>query len=218
MNKVHKIVLIGAPGVGKGTFSNLIASKTGWKHLSVGDLLRDEVKSKTKIGNEISSYMQKGSLTPDGVINKLVSYHIKKITKTYDDNITNKQLINEWGRAILLDGYPRTINQAEELNNIDNDNGNDNNDNNIIAVQIVLEKWVAIEKLLNRKQCQTCGGNFNTANIVSEFAILYCTVLHCTALHCTVLYCTVLHCTALYCTVLHCTVVLYCFVSYHVVQ
>ncbi|MDR0828506.1 MAG: adenylate kinase, partial [Prevotellaceae bacterium] len=98
---MRTIILFGAPGSGKGTQSALIAQKSGFAHLSTGDILRAEVTSKSELGILAESYMSKGSLVPDELIINILA---KKID---DKNSPN---------GIILDGFPRTIEQAKALN------------------------------------------------------------------------------------------------------
>ncbi len=117
-------------------------------HTFFSDILRLEVKSKTALGLELNDYMTKGLLVPDDVANKVMLQHINKVTES----------------GFILDGFPRTINQAEFLTN----NLANGNQNNIEAINITLAKWVAIEKLLARSACSTCGAGFNTADIMRD--------------------------------------------------
>ncbi len=97
------IVLIsGAPGCGKGTQSTLIVEKYNINHLSTGELLRKEVANKTEIGQLVDSYISKGQLVPDDLIIKILSNHLD----TLSADKTN---------GIILDGFPRTLAQAEAL-------------------------------------------------------------------------------------------------------
>lgn len=94
------IILFGAPGVGKGTQGALIAEKYGYLHMSTGSILREEVARHTPLGEEIDSYISKGYLVPDKMICNIVVEEIDKLK-------------NEKG--IILDGFPRTLPQAEFL-------------------------------------------------------------------------------------------------------
>lgn len=94
------IVLLGAPGAGKGTQASAITSKFGWVHIASGDLLRAEVAQNTDLGKIAKSYMEKGALVPDDVVIRMV---LKRISAP--DTAT----------GVILDGFPRTISQAEAL-------------------------------------------------------------------------------------------------------
>lgn len=134
---------------GKGSFGKLIAGGiAGWAHLSLGDYMRAEITRKSDLGLAISSSMAGGRLVPDNLANDLA---VKSLNEFQAKNMT----------AVILDGYPRTINQAvyfkEKFPHLD-----------FSAVHIMLEKWVAIEKTLGRQSCKTCGRSFNSADIMTD--------------------------------------------------
>jgi len=95
------IIICGAPGCGKGTQSDLIVEKYGLKHLSTGDLLRNEIAKKSSLGMEAESYISKGNLVPDKMIFDILSNAIAEQTKS--------------SKGIILDGFPRNVAQAEAL-------------------------------------------------------------------------------------------------------
>lgn len=95
------IIICGAPGCGKGTQSELIVEKYNLKHLSTGDLLRKEINEKTELGIVADTYISKGNLVPDSMI-------IDILTKAIDAEDANSP-------GIILDGFPRTVEQAEAL-------------------------------------------------------------------------------------------------------
>ena len=93
------IILLGPPGSGKGTQSTYLSSAYNLNHISTGDILRSEINEKTKLGLEAKSYMNSGNLVPDNLIIEMVSKKLSVFT------------------SVLLDGFPRTLNQAEALDN-----------------------------------------------------------------------------------------------------
>ena len=95
------IIICGAPGCGKGTQSDLIVEKYTLKHLSTGDLLRNEIDKKSELGMEAESFISKGNLVPDKMILDILSKEIAEQTKN--------------SNGIILDGYPRNVDQAEAL-------------------------------------------------------------------------------------------------------
>lgn len=99
-SKLLKVIILGAPGSGKGTISNRIVRDFGLGYFAVGDCLREHIKNDTEIGQEAKRYIETGSLVPDSVINQLVIGELR-----------DRFLSKSW----LLDGYPRSRAQANEL-------------------------------------------------------------------------------------------------------
>ena len=95
-----KIVMLGAPGAGKGTQAKMLAAKYGIPHISTGDIFRANIKEGTELGNKAKTYMDKGLLVPDELVVDLVV-----------DRVKNEDCKNGY----VLDGFPRTIAQAEAL-------------------------------------------------------------------------------------------------------
>ena len=127
------IVLLGPPGIGKGTVASKLSKKLGIPHISTGDMLRENVAQKTKLGIEAKSYMDKGFLVPDdGVIN-MMKERIKK------DDCKN---------GFIIDGFPRTINQAEKI-------GKEIKIDKVLNIQASDE--IIIGRLSRRKVCSKCG-------------------------------------------------------------
>lgn len=131
------IVLMGPPGAGKGTVSEFITTQGKYKHISTGDLFREAVTSCSNIGNEIAGYMESGALVPDNVT-------IKLIENIFDSS--NKEV------EFMLDGFPRTIGQAEMLENTLKER------NGIISHVFFLntKKDVLIQRLTGRRICKAC--------------------------------------------------------------
>lgn len=99
-----KILLLGAPGSGKGTLSEYLVKQHKFVHVSTGDIFRKTIELNLEFANELKSYMLKGDLVPDDLTNKIVKNYLQDLVKQ--------------NHSIVLDGYPRTIEQAEFLNNI----------------------------------------------------------------------------------------------------
>src|SRR5512136_1916201 len=95
-----RIVLLGAPGAGKGTIAKLLSDFDGSVQISTGDILRNAVKAKTKLGIEAQGYMERGELVPDKLIMDIMEARLQE---------------PDCSKGYLLDGFPRTIPQAEEL-------------------------------------------------------------------------------------------------------
>ena len=179
MKALRHIVLIGPPGVGKGTFAALLQAQTGWKHLSVGECLRQEAAAGTALGKQVADIMRSGGLVPDAIANEVTFHRLDLLRKGQGQG-----LASTWGHGVLLDGYPRTVQQAEALfvhaeqmdakaganANVQNSgsSSSSSNSSSFAAVQIVLNPEVATEKLLHRRACMTCARDFNTAHIVRD--------------------------------------------------
>ena len=121
------IVIFGPPGAGKGTQSKFLVKRFNLHQLSTGDLLRNEIKNKTKLGLEISSIMNAGELVSDKIVGNLIEKFIA------NDNFKNK---------IIFDGYPRTLTQAKNLDNLLNKYKQ--------KIDIVLKLSVSLETVIKR--------------------------------------------------------------------
>ena len=143
------VVIFGPPGAGKGTQSQYIANKFNLYQLSTGDLLRNEIKNKTEIGKEIDNIISQGDFATDDIVNRL----LKKV-------ITN----TEYRNRIIFDGYPRNINQAENLEIILN---SDNQSINFIIFLKVSRKIIE-KRILGRIICEKCNKSFNEFNDLIE--------------------------------------------------
>ena len=151
------IVLLGAPGSGKGTQGVQIASDFDLRLISTGDLLRKEIKEGSVLGNQVKSIMESGGLVGDDLVCALI-----------------KSKIEEGGAnnaGFILDGFPRTVAQAEMLDNLLSSIG--------VKLDIVLNFEISetelLDRILNRFFCSNCGANYNTkfkptkvANICDE--------------------------------------------------
>ena len=132
-----KILLIGAPGSGKGTQSRELISNYGFLQLSTGDLLRAAIKNKTELGLKAQVFMDSGKLVPDTVMIDLVGQYLSE----------NK------GKSIIFDGFPRTVIQAESLQALLRKT--DSKINKILYFKI--DPQILIERLTGRRTCAICG-------------------------------------------------------------
>ena len=135
------VIFIGAPGVGKGTYTSKIVGKYGWFHVSPGELLRENVREKTELGNKIAKVMEAGDLINDD----LVIGVIKKAIEGKD--------------AVLFDGFPRTVYQAEKLDDFAKPT---------LIINFVAEEEKIIERLSGRRVCPECEAIFHVKNIPSK--------------------------------------------------
>ena len=136
------IVLIAAPAAGKGTIAKYVEEKYNFKHVSAGDLLRDEVKRHTKIGEEIKSLLEEGILVKDSIVEEIFD----KVFKNLKCNL-------------ILDGMPRTLNQAKMLDDSDKKYDNVEIDK---VIYIDIDKEKAISRIKNRLICENCGKVYNS--------------------------------------------------------
>jgi adenylate kinase len=135
---VKRLVILGAPGVGKGTQAVRLGSEYGWAHISTGDMLRDAVREGTTLGREAKSTMEKGELVPDRLMIGLVEDRLNK---------------NDCQNGFILDGFPRTAFQAEKLDVI-LDHLNLRLDG---VVNIDVPNEEIINRLSQRLVCDACG-------------------------------------------------------------
>jgi adenylate kinases len=140
------IVLLGPPGAGKGTQGVVLSKNYQIPHISTGDILREAVKSGTPMGVKAKMFMDKGELVPDEVV-------VGIVVDRLDQGDTKK--------GYILDGFPRTLKQAEELDAalIKISSGID------IALYFEIPENIAIERLTGRRVCKKCGANYHIKNI-----------------------------------------------------
>lgn len=122
-----RLVLLGPPGAGKGTQAELLAQRHGVPHIATGDIFRENVKGGTALGEEAQAYMDRGDLVPDDVVNRMVADRLDR-----DDT----------DPGFVLDGYPRTSAQAEELDRMLNARG--------VALDAVLRFVIDEDELVRR--------------------------------------------------------------------
>ena len=136
-----KKIFLGAPGSGKGTYASRIAPKRGIPHISTGDLFRKNMKEKTKIGIKVKEFMDSGNLVPDEITIEMLK-----------NRIENEDCKN----GFILDGFPRTINQAKQLTKIADID---------IAINMCVPDEIIIKRLSSRVTCKDCGEIFNTLTL-----------------------------------------------------
>ena len=143
------IVLLGAPGAGKGTMAQKLVADYGVAHISTGDLLRAAVKGGTELGVQAKKYMDAGELVPDELTVDLVI-----------DRIKEKDCMN----GFILDGFPRNIPQAEALDYALN-NQNEKID---YAINVDVPDENIIERMSGRRACLNCGATYHIVNLPSK--------------------------------------------------
>ena len=134
-----KIIMLGAPGAGKGTQAKMIADKYALPHISTGDIFRANIKNGTQLGMEAKKYMDQGQLVPDELTVKILLDRVAK------DDCKN---------GYILDGFPRTIPQAEALDNMGFDID--------AALSIEVADEEIVKRMSGRRVCEKCGASYHT--------------------------------------------------------
>jgi adenylate kinase len=142
-----RIVLLGPPGAGKGTQAKVLSDKLNILHISTGDMFRDAKKSGSELGKELSDYMNRGVLVPDDIVNRIVVERLKK------DDVKDS--------GFILDGYPRTSNQAEALDEALGHIGM----NLDMVIYMKTSNEIILKRLTGRRICSQCGSIFHVQNI-----------------------------------------------------
>lgn len=140
-----RIVLLGAPGAGKGTQCKRIVEKYDLQHLSSGDILRKERAENSDLGKKAQSYMDSGALVPDELI---VEMMVKAIDRASD-------------KGYVLDGFPRTVNQAEQLDKALNQNGKKID----AVINLKIDDQIVMDRMTGRRSCPDCGAVYHVENL-----------------------------------------------------
>jgi len=145
-----RIVLLGAPGAGKGTQCKRIAERYGLAHLSSGDILRAERAAGSELGGRARQFMDSGALVPDELIVEMMAAAIDKAGRN----------------GFVLDGFPRTVNQAVELAQY-----MAGDDRKIDAVlNLVIDDEVIAARMTGRRSCPKCGAVYHIENLKPKVA------------------------------------------------
>ena len=141
-----RTILLGPPGAGKGTQAAKIVEKYHIPHISTGDIFRENIKNGTELGKRAKEYMDKGELVPDDLVIEIA---------------TDRLLKDDCKDGFLLDGFPRTVYQAEKL-----DEFLKAHDSKIDKVlDIAVEKEELMTRLTGRRVCKACGASYHVVNI-----------------------------------------------------
>ncbi len=133
------VILLGAPGSGKGTQSQRLIKRYGYQYLATGDIFRAEIAQKTELGQKAESYVKSGKLVPDGLVLEMVTGRIQP------------------GGKYLLDGFPRTVDQAHGLSDILRRGGAEVD----LVLSLTLPTPEAIRRMTSRRICSKCGEVYN---------------------------------------------------------
>ena len=136
------LVLLGPPGAGKGTQATRIVEKYNIPHISTGDIFRANIKEGTELGKKAQSYMNKGELVPDSLVIEIALDRLSK---------------DDCADGFLLDGFPRTVEQAEALDAYLEEKGKKVD----YVLDIDVPKPVLLERLTARRVCKACGATYN---------------------------------------------------------
>lgn len=140
-----RIILLGPPGAGKGTQAKFLSSKYSVPHISTGDIFRKNISEKTPLGIEAKKYIDKGLLVPDSLTIDLV-----------EDKLKQKDCEN----GFLLDGFPRTVSQAEALDRF----LEDSNKKLDCVLLIDVSNDFILERITGRRVCESCGASYHIKN------------------------------------------------------
>jgi adenylate kinase len=132
-----KAVIFGAPGAGKGTYASRLQSRLNVDVIAMGDIFREMLKEDSELGRKVKGYVEKGLLVPDDIVNEVLKQRLAKVPA---------------GKGFILDGYPRTPDQAETLDSITRID---------VVVLLMVPDWIIIERLSSRRICSNCGTVYN---------------------------------------------------------
>ena len=132
-----KAIIFGAPGAGKGTYASRLQAKLGVEVIATGDIFRELMKEDSELGRKVRGYVEKGLLVPDEVVVEVLKQRLSKIPK---------------GKGFILDGYPRTLEQAKILDSITKID---------VILLLNVPDWIIIERLSSRRICRNCGTVYN---------------------------------------------------------
>lgn len=144
------VILLGAPGAGKGTQASKIVDSYALPHISTGDIFRENIKNQTPIGLLAKSYIDKGQLVPDEVTCKIVEERISR---------------EDCANGYMLDGFPRTIVQAETLDKISKVD---------LVINIEVDFSLLLERLCGRRVCKVCGESYHISRLGGETKCARC--------------------------------------------
>ncbi len=140
------LIIMGAPGAGKGTYAEGISKYYGIPHISTGEIFRDAISKETPMGILAKMYIDKGQLVPDDIANAIVEERIKQ---------------EDCQKGFLFDGFPRTLNQAIEFEKVLEKIGKQLD----AAINIDVPEEVIIERIVHRRICTKCGKSFNVVTL-----------------------------------------------------
>ena len=153
MKQLEVIIFLGPPGSGKGTQAKMLSKKIDFQHISVGDLLRENISNNTKLGKLATTYVDSGELVPDDLIIELVNSSVQSLQNNKDSQFS----------GMILDGFPRTINQASSLDAKISDLGT--------RIKSVIYLDILDEKIITRLQAR--GRNDDKPHLIRNRLNVY---------------------------------------------
>jgi len=131
------LIIFGAPGSGKGTYASRLKERLNVEVIATGDIFREMIKENTPLGRTVKGYVEKGLLVPDNITLEVLKQSLAKIPR---------------GKGFILDGYPRTTEQAEALDEIAKIDA---------VIHLMVPEWIIVKRLSSRRICQNCGAIYN---------------------------------------------------------
>lgn len=132
-----RFIIFGPPGAGKGTYASRLGRGLKIAVISTGDIFREEVKRNTDLGRKVAEFLNRGELVPDKTVTDVLAKRIRKPNSKH---------------GFILDGYPRTIEQAKALDTIAKIDA---------VILLIVPEWIIVERLSNRRVCKKCGAIYN---------------------------------------------------------
>jgi len=139
-----KAMIFGPPGSGKGTYASRLQVKLGMDVIAMGDIFREIMKEDSPLGRRVRGFVEKGLLVPDDIVIEVLKQRLAKVSS---------------GRGFILDGFPRTIEQAEALDRIVKID---------VVILLTVPNWIIIERLSTRRICRKCGEVYNVRYLKSK--------------------------------------------------
>ena len=141
-----ELIFLGPPACVKGTQTNKLAEYLNFPHVDTGSLLRNEIKNNTEAGIEAKKFIDKGQLVPVDLVARIIK---------------NRLAQEDCKDGYILDGYPRSVEQADKLDIINKEINSDNNDVDFRAIYFDIDTKVLVERIVNRRSCPVCGEIYN---------------------------------------------------------
>jgi len=132
-----QLIIFGPPGSGKGTYASRLGLRLGIASVSTGDLFREAIRQGTDLGRRVADFLNRGELVPDEITIEVLKERISR---------------PDCKRGFILDGYPRTLEQARALDKVAKID---------VIIRLIVPEWIIVERLSNRRVCRNCGAIYN---------------------------------------------------------